>query len=89
GWRRSPRSTVGAGDEPEDADREDGGGAIVDHGAVPAADARTSVRGYFTAHPGEFFELNNIVQPLKDVKSQCGVDISPSQLATLFDALSS
>jgi hemophore-related protein len=55
----------------------------------PAADARTSVRGYFTAHPGEFFDLNNIVQPLKDVKNQCGVDISPSQLATLFDALSS
>jgi hemophore-related protein len=55
----------------------------------PAAEARTSVRGYFTSHPGEFFDLNNIVQPLKDVKNQCGVDISPSQLATLFDALSS
>src|SRR3954470_14896375 len=51
------------------------------------AEANTSVRGYFTAHPGEFFDLNNIVQPLKDVKNQCGVNVTPSQLATLFDAL--
>ncbi|MDX1889198.1 heme-binding protein [Mycolicibacterium sp. 050158] len=54
----------------------------------PAADARTSVRGYFFAHPNEFLDLQNIVQPLKDVKNQCGVDVSPSQLATLFEALS-
>jgi hemophore-related protein len=51
------------------------------------AEANSSVRGYFTAHPGEFFDLNNIVQPLKDVKSQCGINVTPSQLATLFDAL--
>lgn len=53
----------------------------------PAADARTSVRGYFMAHPGEFLDLQRIVQPLKDVKTQCGVDLSPSQLASLFEAL--
>jgi hemophore-related protein len=49
--------------------------------------ARSSVRGYFLAHPGEFLDLQRIVQPLKDVKSQCGVDLSPSQLASLFEAL--
>jgi hemophore-related protein len=54
----------------------------------PAADAQSSVRGYFVAHPGEFVDLQRIVQPLKDVKNQCGVDISPSQLASLFEALS-
>lgn len=54
----------------------------------PADEARTSVRGYFTSHVGEFLELQNIVQPLKDVRNQCGVDVTPSQLATLFDALS-
>lgn len=54
----------------------------------PADVARTSVRGYFTSHPNEFFDLQNIVQPLKDVRNQCGVNITPSQLATLFDALS-
>jgi hemophore-related protein len=54
----------------------------------PAAEAQTSVRGYFLAHPSEFLDLQRIVQPLKDVKNQCGIDISPSQLATLFEAVS-
>ncbi|BBZ27886.1 hypothetical protein MMAD_21810 [Mycolicibacterium madagascariense] len=51
--------------------------------------ARTSVRGYFLAHPGEYLDLQKIVQPLKDVKDQCGIDLTPAQLATLFEALSS
>jgi hemophore-related protein len=50
-------------------------------------DARTSVRGYFIGHPGEFLDLQRITQPLKDLKNQCGVDVSPTQLATLFDEL--
>ena len=29
--------------------------------------ARSNVRGYFLAHPGEFLDLQRIVQPLKDV----------------------
>ena len=53
----------------------------------PPEVARSSVRGYFLAHPGEFLDLQRIVQPLKDVKTQCGVDLSPSQLASLFEAL--
>ena len=51
--------------------------------------AKSSVRGYFLSHPGEFLDLQKIVQPLKDVKDQCGVDLSPAQLASLFEALSS
>lgn len=54
----------------------------------PPADARTSVRGYFTSHVGEYLDLQNIVQPLKDVRNECGIDITPSQLATLFEAVS-
>ena len=53
----------------------------------PPEVARSNVRGYFLAHPGEFLDLQRIVQPLKDVKAQCGVDLSPSQLASLFEAL--
>jgi hemophore-related protein len=54
----------------------------------PADEARASVRGYFTSHVGEFLDLQRIVQPLKDVRDQCGVNVTPNQLATLFDALS-
>jgi heme-binding protein len=50
-------------------------------------EARTNVRSYFTAHPGEFLELNGIVQPLKDLRSQCGISISPTQIATLLETM--
>jgi hemophore-related protein len=54
----------------------------------PPDEARSNVRGYFTGHPGEFLDLQRITQPLKDLRSQCGIAISPSQLASLFEALS-
>jgi hemophore-related protein len=56
-------------------------------GSLPAADAENSVRSYFLGHPGEFLDLQGIVRPLQDLRNQCGVAVSPSQLATLFDAL--
>jgi heme-binding protein len=52
------------------------------------ADARSSVRGYFAAHPNEYLDLQNIARPLTDLPKQCNVSMSPSQLAALFDALS-
>lgn len=53
----------------------------------PADQARSNVRGYFTAHPGEFLDLQRIAQPLKDLRNQCGIAVSPSQLAALFEAM--
>jgi hemophore-related protein len=53
------------------------------------ADARSSVRGYFGAHPNEFLDLQNIARPLSDLRNQCNVTLSPSQLAALWEALSS
>jgi hemophore-related protein len=51
-------------------------------------DARSSVRGYFTAHPNEFLELQNILRPVTDLRNQCDVPLSPGQLALLIDTLS-
>jgi heme-binding protein len=53
----------------------------------PADQARSNVRGYFSAHPGEFLDLQRITQPVKDLRNQCGIAISPTQLASLFEAL--
>jgi hemophore-related protein len=53
----------------------------------PADVARSNVRAYFMGHPGEFLDLQRIVQPLKDLRNQCGIAISPGQLASLFDAM--
>ncbi len=57
-------------------------------GTMPAPQAESTVRGYFTGHPNEYFDLQNIVRPLTDLRHQCNVNVSPVQLATLFDALS-
>lgn len=53
----------------------------------PTDVARSNVRAYFISHPGEFLDLQGIVQPLKQLRNECGIAISPGQLATLFDAM--
>ena len=53
------------------------------------ADARSSVRGFFLSHPNEYLDLQNIARPLTDLRNQCNVSVSPAQLATLWDTLSS
>jgi hemophore-related protein len=52
------------------------------------ADAKSSVRAYFVAHPNEYFDLQNIARPLQDMRNQCGVSVSPAQLALLFEQVS-
>ena len=57
-------------------------------GTQSTGQAESSVRAYFQAHPNEYLDLQNIVRPLTDLRNQCGVAVTPGQLATLFDALS-
>ena len=54
----------------------------------PAEEARANVRGYFTSNPGEFLDLRRIAAPLQDLRNQCGIAVSPGQLAMLFDSVS-
>ncbi|MDA4110533.1 heme-binding protein [Mycolicibacterium holsaticum] len=53
----------------------------------PPDDAKAAVRAYFTAHPNEYFDLRGIAAPLTDMRAQCGIAVSPGQLATLFDTM--
>jgi len=55
---------------------------------MPADEARSSVRGYFIGHLNELNDLQNIAAPLRDLRNQCGVAISPGQLALLFEQVS-
>ena len=55
---------------------------------APPDVARNDVRGYFTANPGEFLDLRRIAAPLQDLRNQCGIAVSPGQLATLFETMS-
>lgn len=54
-------------------------------GSQPTADAKNNVQNYFLAHPGEFLDLKRIAQPLTDLRAQCGVAVSPGQLAALVE----
>jgi hemophore-related protein len=53
----------------------------------PADVARSNVLGYFMGNPGEFLDLSRIASPLKDLRNQCGIAITPAQFATLFEAM--
>jgi hemophore-related protein len=55
-------------------------------GTQSTADAKASVQSYFMAHPGEFLDLKRIAQPLTDLRAQCGVAVSPGQLAALVES---
>jgi heme-binding protein len=55
-------------------------------GSQPTGEAKASVQNYFMAHPGEFLDLKGIAAPLTDLRAQCGVAVSPGQLAALVES---
>ncbi len=55
-------------------------------GTQPTGEAKSNVQAYFLAHPGEFLDLKGIAQPLSDLRNQCGVAVSPGQLAALVES---
>jgi hemophore-related protein len=59
---------------------------LTDAGSQPTGDAKASVQSYFMGHPGEFLDLKRIAQPLTDLRAQCGVAVSPGQLAALVES---
>ncbi|MGV0626863.1 heme-binding protein [Mycolicibacter minnesotensis] len=55
---------------------------------MPADQAKSSVQGYFIGHLDQLSTLQGIAQPLTDLKSQCGIAVSPTQLAMLLETVS-
>ena len=55
--------------------------------SMPADQAKSSVRGYFTGHLDQLLTLQGIAKPLTDLKEQCGMSVSPTQLATLLETV--
>lgn len=58
-------------------------------GGQPRDEAKSNVQAYFLAHPGEFLDLKQIAQPLTDLRNQCGVSVTPGQLAALVESFQS
>ena len=61
-------------------------GVLTAAGSQPTGEAKSAVQSYFVAHPGEFLDLKGIAQPLTDLRAQCGVAVSPGQLAALVES---
>jgi hemophore-related protein len=51
----------------------------------PRDQATNTVRNYFVANPGEYFDLRNITAPLQTLRNQCGTSFAGSDLISAFD----
>jgi hemophore-related protein len=51
----------------------------------PRSEAAANVRSYFTANPGEYYDLRGILQPIGDTQRDCHVSVLPPDLASAYD----
>lgn len=50
----------------------------------PRPQAESSLRGYFTAHPQEYYDLRGILAPIGDTERQCNVKALPPYLESAY-----
>ena len=50
-----------------------------------SAQAQANVRGYFTANPGEYYDLRGILALIGDVQRTCDVSVLPPNLSAAYD----
>jgi heme-binding protein len=48
-----------------------------------------AIQSYFATHQGEWSELQGIASPLRNLRNSCPQQVSPGDIARLFDAMSS
>ncbi|MCV7016965.1 heme-binding protein [Mycolicibacterium aichiense] len=50
----------------------------------PRPQAEANVRGYFTANPGEYYDLRGILAPIGDTQRTCNVTVLPPDLESAY-----
>jgi hemophore-related protein len=50
----------------------------------PRQQAAGNLRGYFTAHPQEYYDLRGILAPIGDTERQCNVSALPPDLESAY-----
>lgn len=50
----------------------------------PRPEAAANLRGYFTAHPQEYYDLRGILAPIGDTERQCNVQALPPTLESAY-----
>ena len=51
----------------------------------PRPQAEANVRGYFTANPGEYYDLRGILAPIGDTQRTCNVTVLPPDLESAYN----
>jgi hemophore-related protein len=51
----------------------------------PRDQASSTLRGYFTANPQEYYDLKGILAPIGDTQRQCNVAVLPPDLASAYN----
>jgi hemophore-related protein len=51
----------------------------------PRDQAAADLRGYFTANPGEYYDLRNILAPIGTAQQQCHVTVLSPDLASAYE----
>lgn len=69
-------------------DHPEANDVLTNAASMPADQAKSSVQGYFIGHLDQLSALQGIAQPLTDLKNQCGIAVSPTQLAMLLETVS-
>ncbi|CAJ1509967.1 MULTISPECIES: heme-binding protein [Mycobacteriaceae] len=69
-------------------DHPEANDVLTNAATMPADQAKSSVQGYFIGHLDQLSTLQGIAQPLTDLKNQCGIAVSPTQLAMLLETVS-
>jgi heme-binding protein len=50
----------------------------------PRTEAASSLRGYFTAHPQEYYDLRGILAPIGETERACNVSALPGNLESAY-----
>lgn len=69
-------------------DHPEANDVLTNAATMPPDQAKSSVQGYFIGHLDQLSALQGIAAPLTDLKNQCGITVSPTQLATLLETVS-
>jgi heme-binding protein len=51
----------------------------------PRGQAATDLRNYFTANPGQYYDLKGILTPIGDKQRQCNVSVLSPDLQSAYD----
>ena len=62
-----------------------GAGGVVSSAITQPRDvASSNIRNYFTANPGEYYELRGILAPIGDTQRACNTTVLPPYLASAY-----